>query len=248
MFYVYEWFNINNKEIFYVGKGCRNRNNQICKRNRLFKEYISKNQCSNKIIKYFEKEEDALKYEKNRIIELKEKGMCFCNLDNGGKGGVNFIWTNEMKKYMSKYNPMKSNNQRKRMSEKNPMKNKNISKKVAETKKRKVVINNIEYNGLIDASKEIGVATNTILNWVKRGYDTFGNPCRYYNKKQEQYDFKKTCSKKVIIDDKIFNSVKEASDFIGVWSETLIRAIKNNRKCKNHTCKYDNQQASNGNQ
>lgn len=38
-----------------------------------------------------------------------------------------------------------------------------------------------------------------------------------------------------------FNSVKEAANYLGVWSETLIRNIKNNKPCKGHICKYDNQ-------
>ncbi len=41
-FYVYEWYNIETKEIFYVGKGTRNRINHKKRRNKLFKEYIKK--------------------------------------------------------------------------------------------------------------------------------------------------------------------------------------------------------------
>ena len=130
MFYVYEWYNVDTNEIFYVGKGCRERYKQTIKRNKLFQEYYKNNNCNSRIIKYFEKEEDAFKYENERILELKEIGQCFCNLDNGGKGGVNFIWTDEMKEYQPKYNPMKDEKQKERMSKNNPMKNPDIAKRV----------------------------------------------------------------------------------------------------------------------
>lgn len=45
MFYVYAWYNKETKEIFYVGKGSRNRYKQIRKRNRLFTEYINTHDC-----------------------------------------------------------------------------------------------------------------------------------------------------------------------------------------------------------
>lgn len=59
-----------------------------------------------------------------------------------------------------------------------------------------------------------------------------------------RYMLKITNSKKVIIDDKVFNSVREGAQYIGVCSETLIRAIKHNRKCKKYIVKYGNQQPS----
>ena len=43
MFYVYEWYNVNTEEIFYVGKGCGNRYKQVSQRNYKFKEYYETN-------------------------------------------------------------------------------------------------------------------------------------------------------------------------------------------------------------
>lgn len=43
MFYVYEWYNIDTNEIFYVGKGCGERYKQATKRNKLFQENYFKN-------------------------------------------------------------------------------------------------------------------------------------------------------------------------------------------------------------
>lgn len=250
MFYVYEWFILETQEIFYVGKGCKGRYKSTSHRNKLFSEFIKRFNCSSRIIKYFDSEEEAFLYEKSRISELKKSGFCCCNLDNGGTGGVNFVWTEEMKKYKSIYNPMKSSSQRKRMSENNPMKNPEIAKKVRQKTMRPVIINGIKYEGVKTASIKLGVRDKTISTWCKRGYDTNGNPCRYENEPQKEYPLikkthpKVTNSKPVIIDDVKFETVKDAAKYLGVWSESLIKAIKDNRKCKGHSCRYDNQQPS----
>ena len=116
MFYVYKWFIKNTNEIFYIGKGTKNRFKQVSRRNKLFKDVYSNNDCGVEIIEYFEKEEEAFKKEYDLICYYKKIGQCKCNLDNGGNGGCNFIWTPEMKEYYSKYNVMKNEKQRKRMS------------------------------------------------------------------------------------------------------------------------------------
>ena len=107
MFYVYEWYNVNTEEIFYVGKGCGNRYKQVSKRNQKFKDYYENNECAVRIIKSFETEEEAFNFEHIRIIELKAQSQCFCNIDDGGSGGVSFVWNEEMREYKSQYNPMK---------------------------------------------------------------------------------------------------------------------------------------------
>ena len=132
MFYVYEWYNVNTDEVFYVGKGIGNRYKQVSKRNQLFKDYYENNECAVRIVKNFELEKDAFTYENQRILELKAQGQCFCNLDNGGTGGVNFIWTDEMREYKSIHNPMKEEEQRQRMRESNPMYNPEIAERVAQ--------------------------------------------------------------------------------------------------------------------
>ena len=248
MFYVYEWFNVETNVIFYVGKGCRNRYKSTTQRNKLFKEYYEKNNCKSRIVKRFNNENDAFEYEHKKIIELKKINQCFCNLDNDGIGGVNFIWTNEMRKYKSKYNPMKSIKNRNKMSINNPMKNKDISEKVANTKKKRVFIKGIIFDSLVDAGKYFDVFPTEISTWCKRGYDRDKKPCRYYEEKQKQFIIKTTCSKKVIIDDLEFNSLRDACNYLGVKDTSpLCKALKNNKPYKGHICKYGNQQPSCGN-
>lgn len=244
LFYIYEWYNIENNEIFYVGKGCGNRAKSTSKRNRNFKIYVENHKCAYRIIKYFTDEKEALKQEEKRILELKANGQCKCNLDNGGKGGLNFVWTDEMRKYKSENNPMKSTSQRARMSINNPMKNKEVVQKVAKKKCRSVIIEDIYFESVKAASIYYKVFDTEVINWCKRGYDRNKKPCRYTDEEQKDFTLKTTNSKKVIIDDKVFNSVREGAQYIGVCSETLIRAIKHNRKCKKYIVKYGNQQPS----
>lgn len=82
IYYVYEWYNIDTGEIFYVGKGrglrCQHR--APGNRNKKFVNYVNKNNCTYR--KVFENldEETACGLEDKRIKELKSKGQCICNL------------------------------------------------------------------------------------------------------------------------------------------------------------------------
>ncbi len=227
-FYVYEWYNYDTGEIFYVGKGCKKRKDTLYHRNKEFLNYYNSHNCKNRIIRYFEEEEKALRFEHLRIIQLKKYGLCKCNLDNGGTGGMNFIWTPEMREYKSKYNPMK---------------NKEIKEKVAKSKS-KIVIYKGEETTTREISNKLGIHIGTAQNWAKRGYDTNGEPCYY---KDETTPKKKTNtnSKAVIIDNIYFNSLREAAKYLGVKDTSpLCKALKANRNYKGHSCKYANQQPS----
>ena len=163
MYYVYEWYVVDTGEIFYVGKGTRNRY-KVKKHNNFFNYFIKMHDCKSRIVKTFENEKDAFSYEFERINELKSLGQCICNIYNGGFGGSTSWWNDEVKEIYSKNNVMKSEEQRKRMSKNNPMKNKEISKKVCSQNKRKVCIGNKVYDGVIDVAKEYGVTVNELLN------------------------------------------------------------------------------------
>lgn len=241
MFYIYRWFNKKTNEIFYIGKGTKNRYKQVSKRNALFLDYIKNNDCDVEIIEYFENEADAFKKEHELICYYKSIGQCKCNLDNGGKGGCHFIWTSEMRKYFSEYNIMKSQKQRNRMSKNNPMKNPEIAKKVAQRKSRGVIIENRYFSSTKEAGEYYKVCSTEIQHWCKRGYDRNKQPCRYADEEQKHFTLKVSNSKKVIIDDMNFPSVKAAANFLGVCSETLIRNMKKSQYYKGHICKYDNQ-------
>lgn len=245
-YYVYKWFNKETKQIFYIGKGCKNRYKQITKRNKLFKEYYSKHSCDVEIIKYFDNEEDAFRFEKQIILELKIKKQCFCNLDNGGNGGCNFVWTPEMRKYKSQYNPMKNQYQKERMSKNNPMKNPEIVNKVRNKLCKKIVLGNKIYDSAKQISDEYNINSSGIQYWLKRGYGRNQESCYYYGQNPKPFIIKnhETTNKPVYIDGIYFKNVKSGAEYIGVWSESLIRAIKNKKRCKGHVCEYVNQHPS----
>lgn len=250
-YYIYKWYNIDNGEVFYIGKGCRGRYNQISQRNNIFKEYYNTHNCAVEKIEYFDNEQNALLREHQLILEYKEKNQAIANLDNGGRGGLSFIWTDEMRAYKSKYNPMKTIEQRERMSKNNPMKNPEIAKKVGLKNRRPVIINNKEYSGLVEAAKELQVDPFTIEKWCKQGYDTKGNPCRYADETQKEYsDFIKKYGtniiqgKAILIDNVYYPTIKLGAQAINGTSSGLCEALKKNRKYKGHICSYANQQPS----
>lgn len=241
MFYVYEWYDIDSGYIFYVGKGTKNRKNSISKRNIRFKEYLSTHNCENRIIDTFETEEDAFKAEHERIIALKSKGQCSCNLDEGGTGGVNFVWTNEMKQYKSEYNPMKDEHQKQRMSDNNPMKDTTIAQKVGMKKSKPVVINGVTYKGVKFASDALNVCEQTIIKWCRQGYDYNGNPCRYEHEKQVEYKFEQYNlggSRRILYNGKEYPSAVWIAKELGKHYSTIHLWAKRGYDPNGTLCKY----------
>lgn len=246
-FYVYEWRDTDTGEVFYVGKGCGNRYKSLNHRNKYFLDYYNNHNTESVIVNYFDNEEDAFAYELELTNYYKGIGQCQCCLMDGGYGGYSKVWSKEMKEYWSEYNPMKDEKQRERMSVNNPMKRKDVAERVGLIHRRSVIIDGVEYSGGIEASKALGVAQRTIVQWCKRGYNTDGKPCRYADEKQKEYIYPKTSAKKVIVDGKyIFNSLKEAAkDFFGVKDVSpLCKALKTNKPYHNHIVEYVNQQPS----
>lgn len=244
MFYVYEWFIKNTNEIFYVGKGCGKRY-LVKNRNDIFNKIISENDCDVKIIAYFEKEEDAFNFEEEKIKYLKSLGQAKANKDYGGNGGVSSVWTDEMRKRMSENNPMKDEKQRKRMSEHNPMQNQASVLKMIKSKSKEIVIDGKNYNSVKEASQILKVCPETIYKWISRGYNTEGKSCYYKEKGPKNFNYKKTTSKPLYLDDKYFSSLREACNFLKVKdTSALCRALKNNKPYKGYICKYADQQPS----
>lgn len=187
MFYVYEWFNVETNDVFYVGKGCGRRYKPTNKRNERFKEYCRNNECDYRIVKTFDNEKDAFEYEDYRISELKDIGQAECNIYSGGFGGLSSIWTKDMRDKQSKNNPMKNEKQRLRMKNNNPMKNKETAQKVGDVHTKAVVIDQTEYPSIISASKALGVSQGTIIKWCRKGVDYNLKPCRYKDCEQIEY-------------------------------------------------------------
>ena len=201
MFYIYEWYIKDTGEIIYVGKGSKKR--YLSKQhNNTFKEFIKRFNCESRIIEYFEDEQIAYEKEFERINELKEIGQCVCNKRIGGNGGgaskktKMTRWTKAEREKYSKNNVMKSQNQRERMKKNNPMKNKDIALKSGKKHKRPIIINEKEYEGIIDVMREYKVYDNAIRYWIKRGYTNKNETIKfkYDNQQPSTMKFNNICN------------------------------------------------------
>lgn len=244
IFYVYEWYNVDTNEVFYVGKGCGKRYQDKTHRNKLFLDYIEHNSVNSRIIAYFEDEDKAYEYEEYLTNHYREQGFCSCNLIDGGYGGYSKIWTPEMKEYWSKYNPMKEEKQKERMRQNNPMKNKEIALKNGKKHKRQVIINDMLYDGVKDAAEALQVSTDSIIQWCKQGGNVKGDKCRYADEEQKTFIYKKPGSKSVYVDDQVFESLAEAARVFNFSYDSFRRALKEKNEYKGHKCGYANQQPS----
>lgn len=238
-FYVYEWYNTETGEVFYVGKGCKRRAFEIRHRNEIFQDYYALHPCQVRIIKNNMLEDEAFQLEKETINKYKELNQCIANLAEGGYGGCNFVWTKEMREYKSIHNPMKDEKQRERMSKHNPMHDPENAKRMGQKHKRPIIINGIYYDGIVDAAKELQVKVNNIQTWLKRGFDTNNNPCQY----ADGFTSMKR-GKNVLIDDIEFKTVTEGAKFLEVSVSALSHAIRHSGFCKGHKVEYVNQQPS----
>lgn len=250
-FYVYEWYVIETGEIFYVGKGCKNRYKAKNKRRgRIFNAYVSNLNCESRIVKWFDNEDSAYEYEALRIAELKAIGMAVANNNKGGSGSYQTRVTDEMRRKKSAMNPMRKPAQRQRMKEQNPMKNKDIVAKVIKQTQRPVVINGVRYAGVLEAERVTGRSDSSIIKWCKRGYDDSGNPCHYADEPQKEvpsikkYHPKATTPKSVIVDGIEYETVLDGAKSIGGNSSNLIKAIKAHRTYRGHEVRYGNQKPS----
>lgn len=74
-YYVYIWYIVGTREVFYVGKGSNNRVTSMKNRNNYFKNIRKRYKCDYVIIEYFEDEDDAYAFEKKLGLEFKKIGQ-----------------------------------------------------------------------------------------------------------------------------------------------------------------------------
>ena len=87
-FYVYEWFNIDTGEVFYIGKGRLNRYKNVIQRNKYFKNYYNKYKCDVHKVKIKMEESDAFELEMKLIADYRKISQAQCNLTDGGEGST----------------------------------------------------------------------------------------------------------------------------------------------------------------
>lgn len=241
MYYVYEWYIIETGEIIYVGKGTHNRY-KVRKHNKIFNEFIRRFKCDSRIVKTFENEQDAFNYEFERVLELKFKGQCVCNINKGGAGGTTTWWNDERRDQYSKNNVMKNEKQRERMSINNPMKNKETARRVAEMISRKVCIDNEVYDSLHKAAESCNVSPQLFMYWMDRGYTKDHRKCYYYGEKPKDIVIldHSACTKpkSVVIDGITYDSISEAARAVGGTASSLCKALKKGKTFKGYECHF----------
>jgi group I intron endonuclease len=102
MFYTYAHYKPLNNELFYIGKGTKNRYLSKSNRNKHWINIVNKHGFVSKILSWWETEEEALEHEKLLIASLKDIGVSLCNATNGGEGISGFKHSEETKDDMSK--------------------------------------------------------------------------------------------------------------------------------------------------
>lgn len=240
MFYVYEYYNTETLEVFYVGKGTRNRYRTIAGRNELFLQYYQNNKCDVRIVKYFDNEDEAFQYEQKLIEYYKQNNECICNKNYGGLGGVSGVWTPEKRLYQSIHNPMKSEDQRERIRKNNPMKQQEIVEKVATAKHGIMTFYGKNYYTYKALSEAWGISTATISESWKNHFDliqqivpnptNINGPYTLEEKKKihnKLVSLKLSGEKRVGTSFTIFNikyqSIQQACDTLGVSRDTIKR-------------------------
>ena len=84
-FYVYEQYNIETGEIFYVGKGTGRRLKSPNGRNRYFLRYKNKYNCDVRIVKDNLTNDESLELEAELIAKYKKENQPLTNLTDGGE-------------------------------------------------------------------------------------------------------------------------------------------------------------------
>ena len=83
-YYVYVWFTLDTNEIFYVGKGTRNRYKTRKRENPFFMNVLNSHECSSKIIKNNLTEQEAYDIEIATIKYYREHSRILTNVSDGG--------------------------------------------------------------------------------------------------------------------------------------------------------------------
>lgn len=187
IYYVYEWYNIDTGEVFYVGKGKDYRYKNISHRNILFKNYYNTHNCNVRIIFNNLSEEDAFKKEIETIKYYKENtNYKLTNRTNGGEGSSGLIVSDEFREKMKQLvmgekNPnyghkwteeMKQNLREKMKNRYDGENNPNYGHKWSREQRannntsKKVICDGIEFITLKECSEFYNINYSTMQGWI----------------------------------------------------------------------------------
>jgi hypothetical protein len=92
-FYVYEHIRNDTGEVFYVGKGHRNRAYSTKNRNEFWWNIVKKHGYTVKIVQSNLSESESFNLEIKLISLYRSSGGCYCNMTPGGDGRSGYTWS-----------------------------------------------------------------------------------------------------------------------------------------------------------
>jgi hypothetical protein len=163
MFYVYEHIRPDTNQVFYVGKGSKNRAYNKFRNNPFWKNVVNKvGDFEVKFVATNLDEELALLVEQERIDQLKKLSYKLTNLTNGGGGAAGLKHTEKAKKGMSDNCCMKKPEVVAKISGSNSL--------LAKT----VEFEGVIYKTMIDLAKHIGITPNALRGRIFRSANKYG--------------------------------------------------------------------------
>lgn len=97
------------------------------------------------------------------------------------------------------------------------------------------------YESAIDLANELNVNHGTVLKWLKKGFDSNGNPCVYDEDKAEhEYKPNKFAPKAVIVNGVTYATITKAAKANNVCVDTIRSALNGKHKTRNLICEYAN--------
>jgi hypothetical protein len=167
-FYVYEHIKASNKQVFYVGKGCKKRSTSKQYRNQHWHNIVKKHGFEVKFVVKNVDEELAFLIEQERIDQLKRLGTKICNQTDGGEGSSGLVMPQSAKDTISKIHKGKTIplEQRKKASDslKKIKKSPDWIQKIADAKSKPVICieTGIEYKSVLFAQEQTGINKRSI--------------------------------------------------------------------------------------
>lgn len=106
------------------------------------------------------------------------------------------------------------------------------------------------YQSEIDFYTDVGISSRACQEWLKRGFDPKGQPCRLVGDDRElvfenRYATRnENRAKPILVNGIRYQSCKQASEKLNIPKSTLYSYLRGERKNPNYICTYDNQQPS----
>ena len=115
---------------------------------------------------------------------------------------------------------------------------------------RAVIFRGKTYESVLDLVDDIGISETTAHSWLRRGFNTKGEPCRYVDdERQLKYSNRyllrnKKRAKPIIVNGVKYRSCEEASKMLNIPKTTIYAYLQGRRHSKKYICTYDNQHPS----